>query len=493
MSWLIQNKGKILKLLLFLALVFPPVFLHLDKLPIRIWDEARLGVSAYEMHKSGNYLIPTYEGETEMWSVKPPLVIWLQVLFMKLIGINELAVRLPAALAAFLTTILMLWFCKKYFRSYWLGLISVLILITSSGYIGIHAARTGDYDVPLALFMAAYAICFFLFIESGEKKYLLLFFTALMLSVMTKSSAGLLFLPALFIYALLKKKISALLKMKEFYVGILIFLAPVLSYYLLRETFNPGYIKTVWEAEVADRYSEVIEGHDGGFWFYWQNFIERFSKWYLLIPCGIAVGIFHRNDFLKKFSVYACLIAVSHFFILSFAQTKCDWYDVPLFPWLSFIAGIFIWWVFGLIRDADTINNSLKKNFVPFLFLILLFEESYHEIINSIYFPKEKNNYEKEFYEPGYFLQNASHTGQNLNNCFLCYDGYHAQLLFYIDILKEKGINFDFADWKNLNPGDKIIASQWEVKKYIEENYVYSRSDNMNTVSTYLIHDKKQK
>jgi len=90
------------KYVFLLLLVSIPIFQRLDFYTIRIWDESRLAINAYEMYHSGNYLIPTYKGEPDMWSTKPPLMIWVQVLSMKLFGVNEMGIRLPSALAALL-------------------------------------------------------------------------------------------------------------------------------------------------------------------------------------------------------------------------------------------------------------------------------------------------------------------------------------------------------------------------------------------------------
>jgi len=70
------------KYLLFILLISFPLFLHLDFLPLRLWDEARTAINASEMYHSGRYLIPTYNGEPDMWNLKPPLMVWLQVFFM---------------------------------------------------------------------------------------------------------------------------------------------------------------------------------------------------------------------------------------------------------------------------------------------------------------------------------------------------------------------------------------------------------------------------
>ena len=63
-----------------------PIFYRLDTLPIRQWDEARNAVSAIEMLQNKNYLIRYFGGQPDYFDVKPPLLIWLQVLTIKIFG-----------------------------------------------------------------------------------------------------------------------------------------------------------------------------------------------------------------------------------------------------------------------------------------------------------------------------------------------------------------------------------------------------------------------
>ena len=60
------------------------------------WDEINFAESAREMIISGNYLNVQINFQP-FWE-KPPLFIWIQVLSMKIFGINEFAARFPNAL-----------------------------------------------------------------------------------------------------------------------------------------------------------------------------------------------------------------------------------------------------------------------------------------------------------------------------------------------------------------------------------------------------------
>lgn len=94
----------------FAVACYFPLFLHLDHMSVRLWDEGRRAVNAFEMAQSGNYLVTSYEGKPEMWGTKPPFLLWCQVFFMKIIGYNEVALRLPSALAALATIIMLVLF-----------------------------------------------------------------------------------------------------------------------------------------------------------------------------------------------------------------------------------------------------------------------------------------------------------------------------------------------------------------------------------------------
>src|SRR5262245_6165309 len=100
------------------VLVYYPVFGFLDMLPIRIWDESRLAANAFEMYFNHDYIVTRYGGLPDLWSTKPPLMIWLQVLCMHFVGFNEIAVRLPSAISTFVICIAFMVISQRYLKSF---------------------------------------------------------------------------------------------------------------------------------------------------------------------------------------------------------------------------------------------------------------------------------------------------------------------------------------------------------------------------------------
>lgn len=114
------------------------------------WDEARHGVSAAEMVASGDWIVPTYAGQPDLWNLKPPLGIWLIAGGMSL-GVEPVwALRLPAMLAA-LGCVLLLFQLGSRMHGVRVGAAAAAALACCFPFICIHGARTGDFDAQLSL------------------------------------------------------------------------------------------------------------------------------------------------------------------------------------------------------------------------------------------------------------------------------------------------------------------------------------------------------
>ncbi len=87
------------------------------------WDEINFAESAREMILTGDYI--TVQVNYEPFWEKPPLFFWLQVLSMKLFGINEFAARFPNFICGIITFIALYGLGKKIY-SHQFGLFWVL-------------------------------------------------------------------------------------------------------------------------------------------------------------------------------------------------------------------------------------------------------------------------------------------------------------------------------------------------------------------------------
>lgn len=479
------------KYALLFVLISIPIFGHLDTLPIRAWDEARLAVNAYEMLHNHNYVVTFAKGEPDMWNTKPPLMIWAQVTCMKLLGVSELSVRLPSAMAAFLTCLFLLIFALRYLKNFWFGFAAVLVLVTAEGFIGLHASRSGDYDAMLALFSTLAGLSFFLYVENKNRKQLFAFFAFMALAMLTKGITVLIFAPAFAIYALLRKQFLGLLKSRDFYLGAVTMFAVVLAYYFLREAYNPGYMRAVQENELGGRYLTVLEAHQHSFWYYLNNLRDlRFSIWYLWIPAGLLLGLLSKDDKIRNLTSFSALMTVVFLLVISMSQTKLFWYEVPVYPFLAIIIASSISFVFEYVRSNHWINENLRLNIAPYLFLFLVFIGPYKAILASTYLPVESKE-NQSYYALGYYLKDALRGKHDVQDKFVLYDGYNYQFHFYINLLQEEAIRVNFKDWKKLEAGDEVIMSQESMIKNLKDLYNLEFISQEGHITQYIIHDRK--
>lgn len=470
------------KVLLFLLVVYCPLFLHLGDMPVRVWDEARLIANTLEMNWNGNFLVTSFEGEPDLWNTKPPLMIWAQLFFLKLIGNEELSFRLPSAIAGLLTSGIILLIFSIYMRKYWFGLMAVVVLVTANGYIGDHVVRTGDYDALLTLFTTFYALSFFLYAETRQVKYLHLFFAGVLLSVFTKSVQGLLFLPALGIYVMFSGNFRSLIRNKWLYVDTLLVAALIAGYYLLREAAAPGYLEAVRNNELGGRYLSTAEFHQHEFGYYLKLLISKqFGTWFLFVPLGIFAGLTAEDRKIRNLVLYLTLLSIVYFLIISFAGTKLAWYDAPLYPLLSMIAAAGIYQFFDALVQFNGFGRQWFRPVSAVLLFIAFFYLPYSTIIDKVYKPVETPE-EDDFYTISHVLQSAANGKSELKDCFICYHGYNQHLRYYIQRLNEEKKQVFLVDPESLMEGYNAVYSQDYMRKKIEEMFRFETTGSYKNV-----------
>lgn len=417
----------------FFALYYFPLFLHLDTLSLHLWDEARRAVNAFEMVQNGRWPVPHFDGYPDMYGTKPPLLVWLQAIFMSVLGYNELAVRLPSALAGLGTAVIMVIFSQKVLKKPLIGFLGALVLVCSEGYINNHAARTGDYDALLAFFELSYLFCGYLYIETGRNKWLYLTAVGVFLAGLTKGIAGFFFGPALFIFTLLHPNRNIVIKKPQVYIAAALAILGVFSYYLLREQYNPGYLATVWENELGGRYFEAREGHNYPFWHYFQAIYERklFFPWMYFLPLAVLVGMHQKES--KKISLLGLLTILTVLLILSSSKTKIFWYVVPLLPISSLLTGVLLNYIFDKI--ADLFVDSKGKYYLALLFFVIaIFGAPYVSIIKNVYvFEHTPNERPTTVYK-----DLIDHIGQEKRYTIL-HPSYNGHITFYCKSYEIKG------------------------------------------------------
>ncbi len=488
-----KNTERVIQLIILFTAIYLAFFYKVTLMAYRQYDEVRLATSAYEMTKTGNLIVTTFDYQPDMWNTKPPLMIWAQAVCIKIWGINEFATRFPSTLCATLTALLVFYFVLYTTKNGWAALLTSVAFCTAKGCLIEHALRSGDYDSMLVFFTTGAILSLFLYTEginqAKRNRYLLLFFAALTLAALTKGIAAMLYTPALFIYIVVRRQLIATLSNKYFHVGLAGFLIFAVGYYFLREHYNPGYLKAVYENELGGRLLTELEYHTGPFNLYWLGLkFGRFGNWFWLLPIGLILLPFQSNKKMFRVSAYAYLCAAVYLLVISSAKTKLFWYDLPLYPLLAIAIGIT---VFQLSSIIASVIPYFKKTTALIAICIFASSQPVYEAWELINTPID--NLEKDwFYDASYYLRNAAANNKDMTNTvyFRIANMYSPHYSIYIYRLREQGnsiAEITLDSNSNFGIGTKVIAHQQQTRDFIESHYTFTLVEVYYGVKVYKI------
>ena len=169
-------------------------FYHLGSLPPGLtWDEAAWGYNAYSIGIDGRdefgRFLP-YDYLESFGDYKPPMYAYLDVVPVKVFGLNEFATRFPSALLGVLTVLITYFLVKRIFlnskkaTSY--ALFSSSVLALSPWHILLSRAA---FEANVATFFIVFGIWLFLKGIQDKKIFLVLSFTSFVLSFYTFNTA----------------------------------------------------------------------------------------------------------------------------------------------------------------------------------------------------------------------------------------------------------------------------------------------------------------
>ena len=201
------------------------------------WDEINFAESAREMIVSGDYL--TVQINFQPFWEKPPLFIWLQVLSMKIFGINEFAARFPNAICG----ILSLWVMYNTGRQIYNEKFGVYWMLAYAGSIlPFFYFKSGIIDPWFNLFIFLGIVHFIYYQTVKEKAMTHLTVSALFLglAILTKGPAAILiFLFSFAIYLVFRRfKIRASFRDVMIFFLIMIFVG---GFWYLLQIFQGNY------------------------------------------------------------------------------------------------------------------------------------------------------------------------------------------------------------------------------------------------------------
>ena len=265
------------------------LFMHsLGASPLFDWDEINFAESAREMLVSGDYLRVQINFQP-FWE-KPPLFFWMQVVSMKVFGINEYAARFPNAVCGVVTLLVIYSIGKRLhdakFAAWW------VVLYVSSFLPHIYF-KSGIIDpwFNLFIFLGIYFLAVFLQSDPTSKRKVNLVLSGLFtgLAILTKGPVGLLIVVLTYIVFILLNKGKGWVAIKYYLIWVLTVLLVAMVWFGL-EIWQHGwwFVNEFFTYQV--RLAKTEDAGHGGFPLY--HFVV------ILLGCFPASILF--LDFTKK-------------------------------------------------------------------------------------------------------------------------------------------------------------------------------------------------
>lgn len=356
------------------------IFINLGSTHLIPWDEAIYAKISKNMVVRNDFLEMQWQ-PNNIWFEKPPLGLWTQALFMKLIGFISFAARLPSAIFGFLTIFLVYFLTKKLFNSV-AAFIASLSLLTTIHFL--QYSRYAMLDVTLAFFMTG-GIYFYYLAKTKNNKLNHIFSGVFIgLGIMTKGAVG--FLPfgvigineLYLIFSKQQEYSKELLKnwITIFVSSLVIFMPWHIYMYI---TYKSEFINTYLIYHVFDRATAAIE--DKGQPLNWYLVVLRVSMriWYVALLVSFPYTLYKVYKKSKKHTlllIWSLLI----FVFFSIAKSKIVWYIIPIYPVLAIIIGNFA---------ADFIFYLRNKYFNSILFIPITLYVIFIASIGYLFYERE--------------------------------------------------------------------------------------------------------
>ena len=307
-------------------------------------DEARYAEVAREMTETGRYLLPRLNGE--LYTQKPPLLFWAMCAAGWLRGeLDETAVRLPSALSAMATLLLVLEMGYRLFgsRAAWMA-----VAVLGTCWRIPFQARTGQIDM-LLIFLVTLSVFFWMRGYSDKRPgFYILFFVTTGLATLAKGPVGLLLpLLSILVFLLLIRDWQGMRQLRPI-LGIFI-CAMVVAAWLVPAGIAGGraYLDQILFRQNVTRFVNPW-GHIRPFYYYLPVVVSDFFPWSFLLPGALLAGLRGTTGESRRWMIFMTVwmgVTVAFFSLSSGKRTV---YVLTMYPAMAMAMGA------GLDRLAAT-------------------------------------------------------------------------------------------------------------------------------------------
>ena len=319
-------------------------------MPLIDRDEPRFAEASREMMQRGDYVVPYLNNRYRF--DKPPLTYWAHTVMYRLFGETEFAARLPSAITAALTAVLLFAWGRRVADErvgWWAAIIFTVCLQTF-----LHA-KAAVADMWLVMFMtAAYWAGYELLRDrlttasasqlqepTAHRRWWWIFYLSLAFAFLAKGPLG--WLPLLTVAATRFFLPNAQLNRRFLFFTGMMFTISIVAVWGI-----PALVRTDGEfmrigigKHVVARSVVAMEGHGakslwtylGSLPFYFVAIFVTFFPWSFKLP-WLAKRLWRARDPLDNYLIAGAAIV---FVIFTFVKTKLPHYTLPAYPLLALL------------------------------------------------------------------------------------------------------------------------------------------------------------
>lgn len=339
---LLGDAAALLRIAFWIACL-TPIWFSLYDHPLYHRSEGRYAEVSLNMASGAGWLVPktidrAHPGGLAPHLTKPPLTYWLEAASIRLLGANELAVRLPCAIAGSLTLAAVYIYCRRT-----AGTVTALLAAGTLAILPLHVAlsRSTLTDGLLGLFwfgtLAAGALAVR---EPARRRWPALLWACVALGLLTKGPVA--WLPvAVLIAWLAPSRRWRDLRALRFALGLPLSLAPLLAWVAMILAFEPG-AATVWLHQMADRVRGAGDLHPEPWWFFIPVFVAGLVPATLMLELpGLNFPLARAREMLRRgeeAALWAIAIALP-LVVFSLVRGKLPSYLLPVAAPVAILTG----------------------------------------------------------------------------------------------------------------------------------------------------------
>ena len=362
MKYIFKNEFTIA---LVAAILFIP---FLGNVHLFDWDEINFAESAREMIASGNYF--SVQINFNRFTEKPPLFFWMQVVSMKLFGINEFSARFPNAICGIITLVVLFRIGKQIFNEYFAR---IWVMVYLGTFVTFLYFKSGIIDpwFNLFIFLAIYHFySLTTMLQVNRMKHLVLTGVFLGLAVLTKGPVAILIALLTYVVVVVLNRFRFFINGKEFIAIFVTTLLVCFAWFGVDLIQNgPSFLIEFLQRQIAI-FSTNDADHGEPFFYHW---------WVLLLGCFPASIFFMKGMFIqmerneqKMFKQWMGILFWVTLLLFSIVKTKIVHYSSLCWFPLTAIASFYLYEIFtGKVRRMHIVFKLLI-GIIGFLLSLIL-------------------------------------------------------------------------------------------------------------------------